>query len=170
MFKAPSQELMAACLAEHVLRVLQHLSWALDAYITKILADGMRVTANDSIRVFGSKLCFKFSDRRDVHQLEYRRLLQRDPATAYGGLVLVHEAKCMAEFSQNDNFLRIVAVDEAEQSRLRSQELKYAETGVTTCASVVPHTFVRTARIAPRRPGRPTPALTDKEAPLSRHA
>ena len=55
------------CLAECVLRVLQHLSRALDVHITKILVEGMRVTTNDSVRVFGSKRCL--SNRRGVRWL-----------------------------------------------------------------------------------------------------
>ena len=67
---APSKELVAA--SQNASFVLHHLSWALDVQITKILANGMGVTANDSISAFGSKLYL--SNQRDVRQLAYNVL------------------------------------------------------------------------------------------------
>ena len=49
-------------------------SWALDVHITKILADGMQVTANDSISVFGSKLCLSNGRKRRTLPLSHKRV------------------------------------------------------------------------------------------------
>lgn len=60
MFRAPSKELAASRNASSA------TSSQLSSYV-HMTADGMRVTANDSVSVFGGKLCL--SNRRDVRQL-----------------------------------------------------------------------------------------------------